>query len=158
MALQDFLGRIACARGLADKGVGVGIAVARTNTLIMNASSDANVARVVPDAGPVRDWYAVAAIWNQTSKSLHLKMPVGLHQTVYLPLAVFLALPAAGSRDGPRVPANPVDCTVSPGIHQPGSRAARPVRGVSRSATDGRRGLRWRKLSAFPTLAPRGQC
>jgi hypothetical protein len=65
------------------------------NNLVMNPDHAPDVARLIPD--PAQDWHATAVVWNQASQSLRFSMGVDLHQTVYLPLALFLALVLAGA-------------------------------------------------------------
>ena len=54
------------------------------------------VGRLVPDARPGREWHATAAVWDQTTRAIVAQFDVDVHQTFYLPMAVFIALTLAG--------------------------------------------------------------
>jgi hypothetical protein len=66
------------------------------NGLILNPADAPDVARLLPNLKPGRDWHATAAVWNQPTQILGFKMDVDLHQSAYLPLALFTALSVAG--------------------------------------------------------------
>jgi hypothetical protein len=74
------------------------LACESVNAFIMQAADAPDVARLLPDTRPGREWHATAAVWNQSGRALRFAMDVDLHQTVYLPLAVFVALVVAGRR------------------------------------------------------------
>jgi hypothetical protein len=66
------------------------------NGVIMHPTDAPDVARLLPDTKPGRDWHATAAVWNQPTQTLGLKMDVDLHQAAYVPLVLFVALSFAG--------------------------------------------------------------
>ena len=66
------------------------------NGVIMPPADAPDVARLLPDTNPGRDWHATAAVWNQPTGALVFKMDVDLHQSAYVPLALFIALSVAG--------------------------------------------------------------
>lgn len=66
------------------------------NRAIMNSTHTSDVVRLVEDPRPGHDWHAVAALWNQDSHSVGATFDVNIHQTNYLPTAVFVALMVAG--------------------------------------------------------------
>jgi hypothetical protein len=63
---------------------------------IMNSTQTPKVARLVPDERLGREWHAIVAVWNQSTRKVEERFPVDLHQLFYMPAAVFTALTLAG--------------------------------------------------------------
>lgn len=72
------------------------LACRAVNGLIMNPPDQPDLARLVPDPAPGREWHATAAVWNQPGQFVAFNMDVDLHQVAYLPLMLFIALLVAG--------------------------------------------------------------
>ena len=62
----------------------------------MNSTQTPKVARLVPDGRSGREWHAIVAVWNQSTRTVEERFPLDLHQLFYLPAAVFSALTLAG--------------------------------------------------------------
>jgi len=60
------------------------------------SSSAPRVGRLAPNPQSGFEWHLTAMVWNQTTQSVEAQFDVDVHQTFYLPTALFTALTLAG--------------------------------------------------------------
>jgi lipopolysaccharide export LptBFGC system permease protein LptF len=65
------------------------------NRWITTAKDTLDVASLERDPRPGYEWYVTEVVWHRPTHSLRAKFKVDIHQTLYLPLMVFVALMAA---------------------------------------------------------------
>lgn len=66
------------------------------NRLVLSSGHPPYVGRLVPSPRSDLDWHVIAAVWNQTTRTVDAQFDIDVHQTFYLPTAVFCALTLAG--------------------------------------------------------------
>ena len=66
------------------------------NALVLTSTHTPKFAQLVPDQRPGFEWEAIAAVRDQTTKSVVWQFNVDVHHLFYLPTSVFVALTLAG--------------------------------------------------------------
>ena len=66
------------------------------NRLVLSSADTPYFGRLVPNPRSGLDWHVIAAVWNQSTQSVVAQFDIDVHQTFYLPIAVFCALTLAG--------------------------------------------------------------